>query len=213
YESYAVEISRINDVYKYSFIVNDFTYITDENIVSNYLKKIWNNFELDPNKLNKEDLLKFLVIKGNYVGTDSNVLFNKENLMKIDYLNDKDEFLSQKGLYGYDYYIYLKLVNISKPKFVFKDLSFRYEHSNNVTSKHIGSFRRIIGLHKILLNYEHLLNEKERKIAYFNYFGRAIYSVKICKNPEEKTKMISYILKNCSKYLSKEQENELIKLL
>ncbi|MDK2907087.1 MAG: hypothetical protein PWQ66_1048, partial [Petrotoga sp.] len=213
YESYAVEISRINDVYKYSFIVNDFTYITDENIVSNYLKKIWNNFELDPNKLNKEDLLKFLVIKGNYVGTDSNVLFTKENLMKIDYLNDKDEFLSQKGLYGYDYYIYLKLVNISKPKFVFKDLSFRYEHSNNVTSKHIGSFRRIIGLHKILLNYEHLLNEKERKIAYFNYFGRAIYSVKICKNPEEKTKMISYILKNCSKYLSKEQENELIKLL
>jgi glycosyltransferase involved in cell wall biosynthesis len=217
YGNYALEISRVDDIYKYSFVVNDYTYITDEYVIPNYLKKRWNKFKLDPNKLRKEDLLKFLVIKGNYMGTDSNILFNKENLMKIGYLDDKDEFLSQKTLEGYelyveDYYVYLKLVSISKPKFVFKNLSFRYEHPNNRTSKYIKSFGKVAGLHIILSKFEHILNEEERKAAYLELLGRSIYSAKICENPKERSKMVSYILKNY-KYLSKEHENQLLQLL
>jgi glycosyltransferase involved in cell wall biosynthesis len=212
YENYALEISQINNIYKYSFIVNDYTYITEKNIISNYLKKIWNNFKLDPNKLNKEDLLKFLLISGNYFGGPSNVLFNREKLLKIYYSQYVEKLISQNLFYGYDYYLFLKLLEGGEVYVLFKDLSFRVEHSKNQTANNISSLFRVAGYYNILKIFENHLNEREKKLAYSNLFGRAMYSINSCKNKEEKNKMVQFVLNNY-KYLTIDEKSKLNQML
>lgn len=212
YEEYSTVISNIENIEKYSFIVNDFTYITDNGISNNYLKSIWDRFNINPNELKREVLQKVLVILGNYLGGPSNVLFNRKKLLKVNYLEHIDDSRKYRGLYGQDYYTFLKLMNIDKPLIVFKDLSYRYEHSRNITSRYCATMRRVTGLHKILLQFEHILNENEKKAAYENLLGKAIYSINSCKDKEEKKNMIKYVLENY-KYLSEEQEGTLIQKL
>ncbi|WP_096635445.1 glycosyltransferase [Clostridium cochlearium] len=212
YEEYSTVISNIENIEKYSFIVNDFTYITDNVISNNYLKSIWDRFNINPNELKREVLQKVLVILGDYLGAPSNVLFNRKKLLKVNYLEHIDDSRKYRGLYGRDYYTFLKLMNIDKPLIVFKDLSYRYEHSRNTTSRYCATMRRVTGLHKILLQFEHILNENEKKAAYENLLGKAIYSINSCKDKEEKKNMIKYVLENY-KYLSEEQEGTLIQKL
>lgn len=212
YENYALEISQINDIYKYSFIVNDYTYITEKNIISNYLKKIWNNFKLDPNKLNKEDLLKFLLIYGNYLASPSNVLFNRGKLLKVYYSEYVEKLISQNLFYGYDYYLSLKLLEDGEVYVLFKDLSFRVEHSENQTANTISSLKRVAGYYNILRIFENHLNEREKKLAYSNLFGRAMYSINSCKSKEEKNKMVQFVLNNYE-YLTIDEKSKLNQML
>jgi glycosyltransferase involved in cell wall biosynthesis len=208
YEDYSTVISNIDNIDEFSFVINDFTYIINNNVINNYLKKAWDSFNINPNELKKEELQKVLVILGNYLGGPSNILFNRKKLLNINYLEEFDS----NGGYARDYYTFIKLISINKPLFIFLDLSYRYEHTENATSKYIASLKRVSGLHKILKKFEHILNEDEKEIAYKNLFGRAIYSIDNCKDKQEKEKMIQYVLKNY-KYLPREQEVELVKKL
>lgn len=210
YENYSSVISKIKNIHKYSFIVNDYAYILKDGVVHNYLKKIWDSFNIDPNELNCQQLQKFLVITGNYLGGPSNTLFKLEDLLKVFYSEYVETLVSNNHFYGYDFYLFLKLMEISKPLIIFKELSYRLEHASNTTSKHISSLNRVVGLHKTLEMFEFLLNEKEKEAAYTNLLSRALYSINSCRNDEEKIKMIEYVINNY-KYIPETQLNGLKK--
>ena len=212
YENYSSEICKIKNINNYPFIINDYAYILENEVIHNYLKKIWNNFNIDPNELNQQQLLKFLVIAGNYLGGPSNALFKRKELLKVCYSEYVDTLALNKLFYGYDFYLFLKLIEINKPFIFFIELSCRLEHTNNTTSKHINTSSRVIGLHKTLEMFESILDEKEKEAAYTNLLSRALYSINTCNNNEEKIKMIEYVLANY-KYISENHQNQLKKVL
>jgi glycosyltransferase involved in cell wall biosynthesis len=212
YENYSSEICKIKNINNYPFIINDYAYISQNKVIHDYLKKIWNNFNIDPNELNQQQLLKFLVIAGNYIGAPSNALFKRKELLKVCYSEYVETLALNKLFYGYDFYLFLKLIEINKPFIFFKELSCRLEHANNTTSKYISTSSRVIGLHKTLEMFESILDEKEKEAAYTNLLGRALYSINTCNNNEEKIKMIEYVIANY-KYISENHRNQFKKAL
>ena len=217
--NYSTEIYKINDIEKYAFIVNDYSHIdtTKNFIIENYLKKRWESLKINPNHLSKEDLQKLLAIVGNYLGTPSNVLFNKECLQKIGFSQEGNEYINitKDQLYNsevYDFYILLNLLYIGKPLIIFKDLSYRYENDSNITSSYIGTLKEIINLLNTFLKFKYLLNEEEKKQSYSFLLWRTTNSIKNAANLKERKKMIEFVLKNY-KYLPKQIEAELLKEL
>ena len=212
YNNYSLEITKVKNIHEYAFVVNDFTYITNKGVIYNYLKKIWENFNIDPNKLNKEELQKALLILGNYLGTPSNTIYNRKFLLKAGYVSDIEKFNEENDFRLTDYYIFLRLLNEGNALIIFKDLSYRYEHDKNVTATFLTSIRRVALFYQILSEFEHILNENEKRLAYSQALGRALYSINNCVNIEEKKKMVKYVLKNY-KYVPPEIEAQLIKIL
>lgn len=198
-EEYSSSISLIDGLEDFSFIVNDFGYVQNNNMINDYLKKLWDSYKINPNNLSREALQKIMVMVGNLLGGPSNVLFNRKKLSQVNYYDEFEDIFYYAG----DYLTFLKLINISKPLIIFKQLSYRNEHENNVTSKYINSIERIRGYFDILNRFEFILNEDEKRLAYGNLCGKAIYSINNCKDDTEKKLMIEYVLKNF-KYLKTE---------
>ena len=208
YEDYSEVIFRINNIDEFSFIINDFDFIEKNNKTTDCLKSTWHDLNIDPNSLSNEMLQKLLVILGNELGGPSNCLFNKNELKKIDFWNKYEG----KHYYGIDYLTFLKLIGLKKPLVIFKSLSCKCQIDTNTTNKYIATNIRIMGCFRTLKEFENVLNDQEKREAYYNLYNKSLYSIANCKDVSERKKMVNYILCNF-KYLTDEMKQELCKYL